>query len=403
MKPKSRSESSQLQLFQAQFDQVLNHDHPLFMLAGQIDWPRFESALADCYSPDQGAPAKAVRLLVGLHYLKHTFDESDESVVDHWIENSYWQYFCGFETMQHELPLHPTSMTKWRQRVGAEKLSELLGKTLALALCENQATEQELAQVNVDTTVQEKNVTYPTDSKLLHKAIVKLGQAAKKASIQAGRYAHAKQFKHMRRQLKKLRTYLGRVIRDLRRKLSEPDEALETLLLRCERLHAQQPGDKNKLYSLHEPEVKCISKGKARQRYEFGQTQRRIAATGLLESSFEKRTLTMATRSLPLSLRSSKRPAYRLPTRTSIKAIEGTTIKERQKYTSLVAVPKSFLAVRRNDASGEVLSNPRLAISRVIIDSDVDSSRVWLATLSMSSWLRQGPTYSNCYAGLPLR
>jgi len=286
MKPKSRPESNQLQLFQAQFEQLLNHDHPLFVLAGQIDWQRFDTALADCYSPDQGAPAKAVRLLVGLHYLKHTFDESDESLVDRWVENPYWQYFCGFETMQHEWPLHPTSLTKWRQRVGADKLSELLGETLALALREQQVTKSELSQVNVDTTVQEKNITYPTDSKLLHKAIVKLGQAAKdrnvklrqtyvrvakKASIMAGRYAHAKQFKRMRGRLKKLRTYLGRVIRDLRRKLPQPGEALETLLARCERLHAQKPTDKNKLYSLHEPEVECISKGKARQRYEFGQ------------------------------------------------------------------------------------------------------------------------------------
>lgn len=286
MKPKSRPESSQLQLFQAQFEQLLNHDHPLYVLAGQIDWERFDAALADCYSPDQGAPAKAVRLVVGLHYLKHTFNESDESVVDRWVENPYWQYFCGFETMQHQWPLHPTSLTKWRQRVGAEKLTELLTETLALAVRERHVTEQELAQVNVDTTVQEKNITYPTDSKLLHKAIVKLGEAAKKrgvklrqtyvrvakkASIQAGRYAHAKQFKRMRRELKRLRTYLGRVIRDLRRKLPEPDEKLETLLSLCERLHAQQPTDKDKLYSLHEPEVKCISKGKARQRYEFGQ------------------------------------------------------------------------------------------------------------------------------------
>jgi transposase, IS5 family len=270
MKPKSRPESSQLQLFQAQLEQLLNHDHPLFVLAGQIDWARFDTALSECYSPDQGAPAKAVRLLVGLHYLKHAFNESDESLVERWVENPYWQYFCGFETMQHELPLHPTSLTKWRQRVGADKLAELLGETIALALRDHHVTEQELAQVNVDTTVEEKNITYPTDSKLLHKAIVKLGQAAKqralplrqtyvrvakKAGIMASRYAHAKQFKRMRRELRKLRTWLGRVIRDVRRKRPEPDEALETLLQLCERLHVQQPTDSNKLYSLHE--VRC--------------------------------------------------------------------------------------------------------------------------------------------------
>jgi IS5 family transposase len=286
MKPKSRPESSQLQLFQAQFNQLLNHDHPLFVLAGKIDWSRFDAALADCYSPDQGAPAKAVRLLVGLHYLKHTFNESDESLIDRWLENPYWQYFCGFETMQHEPPLHPTSLTKWRQRVGSKRLELLLGETLSLALREKHVSEQELSRVNIDTTVQEKNITHPTDSKLFYRAIVKLGQAAKqrgiklrqtyvrvakKASLMAGRYAHAKQFKRMRRELKKLRTWLGRVIRDLRRKLPEPDEKLKALLSLCERLHTQQPTDKNKLYSLHEPEVKCLSKGKAHKRYEFGQ------------------------------------------------------------------------------------------------------------------------------------
>ena len=129
MKPKPRPKISQLNLFQAQFEQLLNHDHPLFVLADQIDWHRFDAALADCYCPDIGVPAKAIRLLVGLHYLKHTFDESDESLLDRWVENPYWQHFCGFETMPHEVPLHSTSLTKWRQRVGAEKLAELLTET----------------------------------------------------------------------------------------------------------------------------------------------------------------------------------------------------------------------------------------------------------------------------------
>lgn len=286
MKPKSRPENSQLNLFQAQFEQLLNHAHPLFLLANKIDWQRFDAALADCYCPNNGAPAKAIRLLVGLHYLKHMFDESDESLLERWIENPYWQHFCGYETMQHELPLHPTSLTKWRQRVGAEKLAEMLQETIALAVREQQVTSQELAQVNVDTTVQEKNITHPTDSKLYHTAITKIVRAAKhrgvklrqtyvrvakKAAIMVGRYAHAKQFKRMRRKLKKLRTWLGRVIRDLRRKVPTPDADLAVLLSLCERLHAQKNTDKKKLYSLHEPDVMCISKGKAHKRYEFGQ------------------------------------------------------------------------------------------------------------------------------------
>lgn len=286
MKPKSPSKLSQLQLFQAQFEQLLNHDHPLFVLANQIDWDRFEAALAGCYSEDTGAPAKPTRLLVGLHYLKHTFNESDESVLERWVENPYWQYFCGFRTMQHQLPVHPTLLVKWRQRVGAEKLAEMLAGTLTLAVRQKHVSTKELAHVNVDTTVQEKNITHPTDSKLYHAAIVKLGQAAKtrqvklrqtyvrvakRAAIQASRYAHAQQFQRMRGQLRKLRTWLGRVIRDIRRRVPQPDESLQTLLQRCERLHAQQKTDHNKLYSLHEPDVKCISKGKAHKRYEFGQ------------------------------------------------------------------------------------------------------------------------------------
>lgn len=286
MKPRPRSDASQLDLFQAQFTQLLNPDHPLILLADRIEWQRFDAVLANCYSPDMGAPAKATRLLVGLHYLKHAFSESDESLLERWVENPYWQYFCGFETMQHEPPLHPTSLTKWRGRVGAEKLNELLQETIALALREKQVTKRELAQVNVDTTVQEKNITHPTDSKLYHTAIVTLGRAArergvklrqtyvrvaKRAALKASRYAHAKQFKRMRRQLRKLRTWLGRVIRDVHRKAPRPDVALEELLLLCERLHTQQQNDRNKLYSLHEPEVKCISKGKAHKRYEFGQ------------------------------------------------------------------------------------------------------------------------------------
>lgn len=286
MKPKPRPESSQLELFQAQFDQLLNPNHPLCILARKIDWNRFDLALADCYSPETGAPGKDIRLLVGLHYLKHAFNESDESLLDRWVENPYWQYFCGFSTMQHEVPLHSTSLTKWRQRIGADRLAVLLEETVAIALTDHHITKKELAQVIVDTTVQEKNITHPTDSKLYFKALEKLAAAArnrsvqlrqtylrvgKKAAIMVGRYAHAKQFRRMRNRLKKLRTWLGRVLRDLRRKVSQPDVALEELLSLCERLHAQEKTDKKKLYSLHEPDVMCISKGKAHKRYEFGQ------------------------------------------------------------------------------------------------------------------------------------
>jgi IS5 family transposase len=285
MQPKPQPRDA-FQLFQAHFDQMLNPEHELIQLARKIDWPRFDAALAGSYSQDMGAPAKAIRLMVGLQYLKYTFNQSDESVVAHWVENPYWQYFCGYTHMQHECPLHPTSLSRWRGRVGPERLEELLKETISLAVREKQLSQRDLQQINVDTTVQEKNVTYPTDSKLLYKAVVKLVAAAKsrgiwlrqsylrvgkKAAVMAGRYAHAKQYRRMRRQLRKLRTYVGRLIRDIRRQASEVDERLETLLSRANRIRQQQPQDSHKLYSLHEPEVQCISKGKAHKRYEFGQ------------------------------------------------------------------------------------------------------------------------------------
>jgi IS5 family transposase len=285
MKPKPQPRDV-FELFQAHFDQILNPDHALLQLARKIDWPRFDVAFADSYSEDMGAPAKALRLMVGLHYLKYTFNKSDESLIERWVENPYWQSFCGYTHMQHECPIHPTSMTKWRNRVGAERLEELLKETIALAVREKQVSVRDLQRVNVDTTVQEKNVTFPTDSKLLYKAVMKLVAAAqargirlrqsyvrvaKQAAAKAGRYAHVKQYKRMRHWLRKLRTYVGRLIRDIRRKVARMDDDLATLLSQADRVRQQQPKDSHKLYSLHEPEVQCISKGKAHKRYEFGQ------------------------------------------------------------------------------------------------------------------------------------
>jgi len=285
MKPKSQ-DATAFELFQAHFDQILNTEHPLMQLAGQIDWARFDVAFADSYNEELGAPGKAIRLMVGLQYLKFAFNESDESVVDRWVENPYWQHFCGFTHMQHEAPIDPSSMSRWRKRVGAERLALLLKETIDLAVRTKQLPKRDLKQVTVDTTVQEKNITHPTDSKLLYTTIRKLGDAArergiplrqsyirvgKRAAVKASRYAHAKHFRRMRRQLRKLRTYVGRLIRDIRRKASQMDDDLVAILAKAKRLRNQQPQDSNKLYSWHEPEVKCISKGKAHKRYEFGQ------------------------------------------------------------------------------------------------------------------------------------
>ena len=284
MKPKANS-TNQFDLFQANFKQILNPDHPLCLLADAIDWPGFDGQFTDCYSEDMGRPGNAIRLMVGLHYLKHAFDESDESVIDRWIENPYWQYFCGYEYMQHQFPIHPTSMVKWRQRVGAEKLEALLTETIRLALEYKQVTSQQLRKVTIDTTVQEKAIAFPTDARLYTKMLLRLVNLSRKRGIQLrqtyirkapqilkqqGRYAHARQFKRSRRCTKTLGTLLGRVVRDIGRKAIEIDPQLQAYLNRAEKLLGQTRKSKNKLYSIDAPEVECISKGKAHKRYEFG-------------------------------------------------------------------------------------------------------------------------------------
>ncbi len=314
MQPKPQPADA-FQLFRAHFKQILNLQHPLVRLADRIDWPRFDAAFADSYSEDLGAPGKAIRLMVGLHYLKYTFNESDESVVARWVENPYWQYFCGFSYLQHEVPLDPSSLSRWRKRVGAERLELLLKETIDLAVREKQLPRQDLQRVIVDTSVQEKNIAYPTDSRLLHTAIRQLARAARRrglalrqsylrvaqrAAVKVSRYAHARQFRRMRRQLRKLRTWVGRLIRDIQRKVGTVDAGLAEVLSKAERLRRQQPQDAHKLYSWHEPEVQCISKGKARQRYEFGQkvalatTNRSnwiVAATLLENNPYDGHTL----------------------------------------------------------------------------------------------------------------
>lgn len=284
MKPKSTS-TSQFDMFRSHFNQILNTQHSLCQLADKIDWPSFDAEFVDCYSEDMGRPGNAIRLMVGLHYLKHAFDESDESVVQRWVENPYWQYFCGFEYMQHECPIHPTSMVKWRQRVGSEKLESLLAETIRIALKAKQVTSQQLRKVSFDTTVQEKAIAFPTDARLYTKMLLRLVNLSKKRSIQLrqtyirkapqllkhqGRYAHARQFKRSRRCTKTLGTLLGRVVRDICRKAVEIDPQLQEYLERAEKLLSQTQKSKSKLYSIDAPEVECISKGKAHKRYEFG-------------------------------------------------------------------------------------------------------------------------------------
>jgi transposase, IS5 family len=274
-------------LYRSRLDQILDQRHELFRLATLIDWDRFDQEFGRFYRP-LGRPAKPTRLMVGLSYLQHTFNLSDEAVVQRWIENPYWQWFCGCEYFQHQLPCDPSSLTRWRKRLGPDGLEKLLAATIQAGLDTGAVRPSSLERISVDTTVQPKAITHPTDAKLYLKALLtlvrqakrrglKLRQAhtrlAKRAAVQVGRYAHARQMRRMRRELKRLKTYLGRVYRDVARKVAGDVELsirFAPLLGLTERLLTQERTSKNKLYSLHAPEVVCIAKGKAHRPYEFG-------------------------------------------------------------------------------------------------------------------------------------
>jgi IS5 family transposase len=286
MKPReSQAQSPQENLFQARLDQQLNQKHPLFQLAQQIDWSYFEGEFGACYAEELGRPGVPTRLLVGLHYLKHAYQESDESVVEKWIENPYWQHFCGYEYFQHGFPCHPTSLVKWRRRIKAGGVEQMLKEMLSTAQRTGALDPKDLERVNVDTTVQEKAIAFPTDARLYEKARVAVVREAQKASVklrqsykrvgkkalyEQSRQARARHIKQAKKETKKLRNYLGRVLREVERKLPDPTPKFKELLKHATRIHTQEKNDSPKLYSLHAPEVECIAKGKAHKKYEFG-------------------------------------------------------------------------------------------------------------------------------------
>ena len=269
---------NELDMFRSRLDNILNRRHPLFVLAGKIDWTFFEKEFGVLYVERIGRPGLPIRLLVGLHYLKHMYRESDESVVEKFLENPYWQYFCGFEFFQHHFPLDPSTLVRWRKRVGPEGMEKLLKETIAAAQRGNLLRQSDVSRAIVDTTVQEKAIAFPTDARLYHKARRTLVRAAKGTGIELrqtyehlgtrafqrqSRYAHARQGKRAKRETRKLRTYLGRVIRDLQRKCPTPSPRLANLLVSAQRIFFQKRQDSPKVYSVHAPETECIAKGKA--------------------------------------------------------------------------------------------------------------------------------------------
>jgi IS5 family transposase len=285
MPPKTAIHQAQRELFQVELAQLVDATHPLVKLGRQIDWAVFTERLAPTYAATNGAPGVNTRLLVALHYLKYQHDLSDEAVVQHWVENPYWQHFSGEQFFQHERPTDPSSMTRWRQRLGAAGAEAMLRETIQTGLRMKAIKPAQLQRVNVDTTVQTKAVRFPTDARLYNRARERLVKAARERGIkikqsyarvgrrllmQQSRYAHARQMQRARACTRKLRTNLGRVIREILRQQAAPQGVLQQLLTTAQRIHAQQRTDQNKVYSVHEPEICCIAKGKAGKKYEFG-------------------------------------------------------------------------------------------------------------------------------------
>lgn len=277
-------------LFTVSLKKVISLEHPLVKLAAEIDWEAIRREIEPAFCDDNGRPAADVRVVIGLFYLKHAFDRSDEDLIDRWVENPYWQWFCGFTVMQHEPPIDASTLSRWRKRIGADRLEVLLQQTIQVARKTGQLRKTHLEKINVDTTVQPKAIAFPTDARLYFKATRNLVRLAKKARIKLrrsftfmnrkllvaqGRYARARQFKRARKCERQPRTNLGRVLRDVSRQLTTVAdealrEALTQLLLTGRRILEQQRTDKHKIYSVHEPHVECIAKGKAHKRYEFG-------------------------------------------------------------------------------------------------------------------------------------
>ena len=306
------------ELFRQPLAEMIDLHHPLAVLASRLPWAQIEAALAPCFARKEragrsvaqddlfgpslqvvgagvaaaGRPRLGIRLMASLLYLKHAFKLSDEELVQRWAENVVWQYFSGMAFYEPRLPCDATQIGRFRSAIGEAGVEELLKASIDTAVASKAIRPAEFERLIVDTTVQEKAIAHPVDSRLLEIARHKVVAAAKRAGIvlkqtfvkegkslrrKAGGYAHAKQFNRLRKTVKRQRTILGIVLREITRKIEQASQAsacalnhLRTLMQRAERIRSQHPKDKNKLYALHAPEVECIGKGKARKPYEFG-------------------------------------------------------------------------------------------------------------------------------------
>lgn len=279
MKGKS-PDQRQLDMFTQRLGDQLNPKHPLYRLGNKIPWDELDQEFSELYSK-VGRNAHPIRLMVGLLILKQLRNLSDESVVERWVENGYYQYFCGEKFFQWKFPCHPTDLVLFRKRIGEKGIQRIF--QVSIDLHGTKAKEHELL---IDSTVQEKNITFPTDTKLYEKISkkcvrvatregLKLRQTYKrtlKKLILAQRFRnHPKNYKEANKAARKLKTIAGRLTRELKRKLStDALQQYSSLFEIFDKVLDQHRNSSQKIYSLHEPDVYCVGKGKAHKKYEFG-------------------------------------------------------------------------------------------------------------------------------------
>ncbi len=290
-KPDRSNDKYEMTFFNMPLEKFIDRKHELVILSDKIDWGRLEVLFEEYYS-DKGRKAISTRLMLGLLLLKHMKNLSDEAVCDMWIENPYFQYFCGEKLFQYKLPMDRSSISRWRKRVDLEKLEKILQESLFVAYSVGALSAKDVSKIAVDTTVQEKAVDYPSEIKLLLDGIIDLGRSAKRSglklkqnyrfiakalSVKASGYAHARQMNRlktakngMRRLMYKLQQRILNALERSGQTIEDTDLHLRERLGRAIKVLVQKKTDKDQLLVWHAPEVECVAKGKARSPYEFG-------------------------------------------------------------------------------------------------------------------------------------
>lgn len=290
-KPDRSTDKYEMTFFNMPLEKFIDKHHELVLLGDKIDWHRLEEMFDEYYN-NKGRKAISTRLMLGLLLLKYMKNLSDEEVCDMWVENPYFQYFCGERLFQYKLRIDRSSISRWRKRVDIEKLEKILQESLHVAYKTKALSPKDVRRIAVDTTVQEKAVDYPTEVQLFLDGIIDLGRSAKRAglklkqnyrfiakslAVKASGYAHARQMnrlktakKAMRKLMFKLKARIENAVLQSGKTMNELPMHLTERLVRSAKVLFQQKTDKDQLLVWHAPEVECIAKGKARSPYEFG-------------------------------------------------------------------------------------------------------------------------------------